>query len=97
MPNTREIEMLRSAESAVLAALANGQPQRIAAIGESVRAATNNPLFPDAIILTAICNLSDLGKIIQSFSEGILFYSLASASERESAQVTTPPEEPSNG
>jgi hypothetical protein len=95
MPNTREIEMLRSAESAVLAALANGQPQRIAAIGESVRAATNNPLFPDAIILTAICNLSDLGKIIPATTDGFLFYSLPSSAPASTSEAIA--QEPSNG
>lgn len=96
MPNTPELEMLRTAETAVLAALADGQPQRIGAIGASVRAATNNPLLPDAIILTAICNLSDLGKIDQSFSDGILFYTLALASERESAPVSASASETNN-
>jgi hypothetical protein len=84
MPNTPEVEMLRSAETAVLNALANGDPQRLAAIAESL------PTIPAPILLTAICNLSDLGKIIPATTDGFLFYSLASASERESAPMPAP-------
>jgi hypothetical protein len=78
MPNDPAIERIRQAEQVVLSATRD-QPLRLAALSTLVRAATSNPQFPDAEILTAICNLSDLGKIVPRTIEGCLHYATPAA------------------
>jgi hypothetical protein len=78
MPNDPELERLRLAEQHVLAAAANG-PVRLPVIIAHVREALANPQAPEAEILTAICNLSDLGKLVPRTLEGYLHYATPAA------------------
>lgn len=78
MPNNPQVERIRQAEEIALTAT-NEKPLRLSALTAQVRAATSNPQFPDAEILTAVCNLSDLGKIVPRTIEGCLHYATPAA------------------
>jgi hypothetical protein len=71
-----ESEKIRNIETHVLAECAK-QPARIGAIAAAVRDAMQAPTMPDALIITAICNLSDAGKIVGETRDGFLFYRAA--------------------
>lgn len=78
MPNDPSLERIRAAEQHIIPLCEKG-PVRLTAIAEHIRQATNNPQFPDAELLTALCNLSDLGKIVPRSIGGYLLYATPTA------------------
>jgi hypothetical protein len=95
MANDPRIERIRQAEE-IVATLCEQGAMRLSAIAQHIRQATNNPQFPDAEILTALCNLSDLGKIRPNSIGHYLHYATPAAWAKHNAQPTPKPSEAPN-